>query len=300
MRLRYFLLAVFIWFVTSYPSIHLRAIYDWHHHALGVQGLRPELVDAYIWKATWLTACLSILSPSFIWALEKIILHKTKLNFSEPLVIGPITGVFASAVMYSQLNPAFLAIAKVQVDDGGFLYSGLLSGVITGELCRRSFLSLTQTRPPSEILNRRFWISALMTWAVLLKMLESLYLSTLAPGRNPVGIHLFMLASVLLWTPLVCKMLWKHCPSTFFSCVLWCIGGGVLLPPLASVILLFPAVIMLYAGITPSVYGMIWGALFLKMTTPGGAIIMSIAPGLSWGLVVGTLLWRYSRLQLRL
>ncbi len=293
MRLKYLLLAVLIWFVTTYPGIHLLVIYDWHHHALGAQGLHPDLVDAYISRAFWLTMCLSFLAPSLTWGIERIISGKTKLNFGESLLIGPIIGFITSSVMYSRLNPAFLAITNVQIEDGSFLYSGLLSGFLVGELCRRSFLSLAGIRPTGELLKRRFWVSALMTWAVLLKILESLYLSTVPPGRNPVGIHLFMLASVLLWTPMACKILWRHQPASFLSCVLWCVGVGVLLPPLTSWVLLFPAVFMLYAGIASSVYGMTWGTLFLKMTTPSGVMIMSVVPGLSWGLVVGTLLWRY-------
>ncbi len=287
-----FLLAVLIWFVTNYPSIHLRAIYDWHHHILGVRGLHPDLVDAYIRKATWLTACLSLLAPLLIWALEKIISRKTKLNFGEALIIGPVIGLITGSVMHSQLSPSFLAITNVQLDDGSFLYSGLLAGLLAGELCRRNFLSFAGIHPTGEVLKRRFWVSALVTWAVLLKILESLYLLTVPPGRAPVGIHLFMLISVLLWTPLVCRYLWKLQPSSFLFSVLWCIGAGVLLPPLFSGVLLFPAGFLLFAGITAYGYSMVWGAWFLNMPGAGG-VIMFFAPGLSWGLVVGTLLWHY-------
>jgi len=287
-----FLLAVLIWFVTNYPSIHLRAIYDWHHHILGVRGLHPDLVDAYIRKATWLTACLSLLAPLLICALEKIISRKTKLNFGEALIIGPVIGLITGSIMHSQLNPSFLAITNVQLDDGSFLYSGLLAGLLAGELCRRNSLSLAGIRPTGEPLRRRFWISAVMTWAVLLKVLESLYVLTVPPGQDPVGTHFFMLASVVLWTPWACKFLWKLQHSSFLSSVLWCVGVGVLLPPLFSWVLLLPAGFLLFAGITSYGYGMVWGGWFLNMSG-GSRVIMFLAPGLSWGLVVGTLLWRY-------
>jgi len=243
-----------------------------------------------------MTVCLCLPAPSIIWAIEKLLSGKIKLNFGEALLVGPVVGLITGSVMHSLLNPSFLAITKVQLDDGSFLYSGLLSGLLAGELCRRNFLSLTGIRPTGEQLRRRFWISAVMTWAVLLKILESLYVLTVPPGRDPVGIHFFMLVSVVLWTPLACRFLWKLQPSSFLSSVLWCIGAGVLLPPLVSWVLLIPAGFLLFAGITSFGYGMVWGGWFLNMSGASG-VTMSVAPGLSWGLVIGTLLWRYQQLR---
>src|SRR5260370_31236002 len=296
MRVKYFLLAVLISFVANFPSIHMRNIYDWHHYTLGPKELHPDLVDAYIRSATWLTACLCLLAPSLIWAIEKLLSGKIKLNFGEALLIGPVVGLIAGSVMYSHLKPSFLAITKVQLDDGSFLYSWLLSGLLAGELCRRNFLSLAGIHPTGEQLRRRFWISAVMSWAVLLKILESLYVLTVPPGPDPVGIHFFMLASVVLWTPLACKFLWKLQPSSFPSSALWCIGAGVLLPPLLSSVLLLPAGFLLFAGITSYGYGMVWAGWFLNMSG-ASRVIMFLAPGLSWGLVVGALLWRYQQLE---
>src|SRR5260370_31799215 len=135
-----------------------------------------------------------------IWALEKIISRKTKLNFGEALIIGPVIGLITGSVMHSQLSPSFLAITNVQLDDGSFLYSGLLAGLLAGELCRRNFLSFGGIHPTGEVLKRRFWFSALMTWTVLLKIVESLFFLTFPPFRAPVGVPLFILFSFMLFS----------------------------------------------------------------------------------------------------
>src|SRR5258708_8545361 len=288
----YILIAILIWFLTSYPAGHLRDIYIWHHHTLGALGLHPELVDAYIIKAAWETALLFVLCPFIIWVAVKVISSRTKVDFVDSLVVGPIVGLLASSLIYSQLGPRFLAITNVQLGNGTFLYSGLLSGILAGELCRRHYLSSAGILPTGQALRRQFVLAALLTWSVLLQILESFYLSSLPPGRDPVGIHLFMLTSVLLWTPLACRLLGKSWFPTLIPSLAITVALGIVFPFLVGWLLFFPVVILLYAGVTPSAYGLLWGILLLKVSGSKFLVAtISVLPGLLWGLVVGTLRW---------
>jgi len=295
--MKFFLLAVLTWFVVSYPSLHLWNLYFTHHVIVGSLEARPGLFDAYVRRATWLTVALSFLAPCLFWAIEKVVSPFIKFKCSETLVIGPVIGIFSSSVMYSLLNPGFRSIGNVPLEAGSIAYAGLLAGLLAGELCRRDLIFAAGIHPTRKQLGSRLWVSGIMTWAVLLKILESFYLSTVAPGNDPSSMHIFMLASVVVWTPWVCKYLWKKQAVGFRACVLWSVAPAVLLPPIFGTILLVPAVFLAFAQITISGYGMIWGAFFVKMNTPGGMMVLGLAPGLAWGLVVGTLLWRYQLLD---
>ena len=281
--------ACFSWFVINFPSGHLREIYIWHHNTKGAAEVHPELVDAYIGKACWQTSVLALFAPLVIWVIGKLIFRATN-SASGGLLAGPIIGLIAALIMYSQLKPDFLAITNAELGDGSFLYSGLLSGVIAGELCRKYYLSAAGIQATGEGLRRWFLISALMTWAVLLKILESLYLSSLPPGREPFGIHLFMFASVLLWTPLLSSVLWRLRPFAFLPTAVLTVAAGIIVPYLVGLLLVYPVVISLYAGITPSIYGMLWGRLLLNLSGSTSLVAtVFVAPGLIWGVIVAVL-----------
>jgi hypothetical protein len=240
----------------------------------------------------------SLLSPALMWATGKVISLRTKVGLGGPLAVGAMIGFITSLTMYSTLRPNFLAITNTELGGGSFVYSGLLSGVLAGELFRRQYSSSAGVHPIGEALKRRFLVSALMIWAVLLRVLESLYLSTLPPGNDPFAVHLFMFMSVLLWTPLVCLGLWKFRPSGLFPAAILSVGAGILFPLLVGWALSFPVVIGLYVGITPSIYAMLWGRLLLNVSGPKILVAtMFILPGLSWGLLIGALRAHYLQVE---
>ena len=293
----YLHLASVVWLVVVYPSAHMRELYQWHHYTVGVQGLQPGLVDAYIRKATLLAIMSSLISPILLWLIEGIVARTIKTNFSESLLIGPILGGVSSTALYSKLNSSFQAITNLPLEDGTIFYSGLLAGLLAGELCRRYYRSRLGNQPSATELSRQLLISALMVWAVLLKILESAYLSTSTPGREPFGLHIFMFGSVLLWTPLACKALWRLRRLSLLWSVIWCIAAGLVGPLLTGLVLYVPVIFLFYAGISSSIYGVLWGAIMLLKVAREDSVLVAIAPGLTWGVIVGTLLWRYKGLR---
>lgn len=287
---RTFAVACLSWFVFNFPSAHMREIYIYHHTTRGAVGLHPDLVDAYIRKACWQSGVLALLVPLATLLIGKLTFRMTNSAFGC-LLAGPIIGWIAAAIMSSQLRPDFLAIANVELSEGGFFYSGLVSGVIVGELCRRYYQSMATAQVSGKDFRCWLLISALMTWAVLLKVLESIYVSSLPPGRDPLGIfHLFMFISVLLWTPLFIYLLWRLRPSRFLPTAVLTVAAGVIVPYLLALGLLYPVTMSLYAGITPYIYGLLWAGLLSKVAGPTSLVAtVCIAPGLVWGLIVAVL-----------
>jgi hypothetical protein len=289
-ELALFSLAVLIWGLTTFPSVHLRNLYT-RHHLIGSAGAHPELFAAYLSRVVWVTAVLSFLGPLCLWSFPR----KLRSQTAFILFAGAALGIGAGIVLLSSLASVFRFVSGFPLQADNFIYSGLLTGIITAEINRRASLGHAFALRSALQLKRDFYVTAFMTWAVLLKILEGLYLLSAQPGKAGFGIHIFMFLSVLLWTPLVCKFLWRYQPGraiygVFFACI-----AGIVLPPLVSLLLAVPVTIMMYAGITPS-YGMLWGLAFYNVIDPWGPYLF-IFPGTLWGFIIGFSRWRYLSLE---
>ena len=284
-----FWLAVLIWALATFPCVHLRSVYGLHH--LTGAGAHPELFTAYLRRAIWTTAGASLLGPVFLWAVPKKLKSEANAVFQWGIAIG----LLLTIGMWSLLAPAFRWLSERPLDLANFLYSGLVAGIVVGEVHRRALLAQSGIVRSTLDLKRDFSVAALMTWAVILKVLECIYLTTIQPGKVAVGIHFFMFLSVLLWTPWVCKLFWKRHPSSQTSSVIRSFAAGVLLPPLVGLVLLIPAVILLYTGITAT-YAMLWGLAFYSVAGHWGPLVFFL-PGLIWGTVTGLLRWRYLQIE---
>ena len=286
--LGFFWLAVIIWVLVTFPGVHLSSLYS--RHLVGT-GSHPELFAAYLRRLIWTTMALSVVGPAILWALPR----RLKAESMVVLVMGAGLGLLLTSSLWALLSPAFRWVSERPLDAGNFLYSGLMAGIVVAEVHRRALLVRSgHIRGPSE-LKRDFYVAALAIWAVLLKVMECIYLAGIQPGPVVVGIHFYMFLSILLWVPWVCKLLWNRHPRTALSSVLRSCAAGVLLPPLVAAILFVPATLLLYVGLRWPYY-MLWGGIAVVGAWPWAPLLYSI-PGILWGIVTGLLRWRYLEME---
>jgi hypothetical protein len=286
-----FCLAVFVWVLTTIPCAHLFQLYT-RHHMIGI-GSHPERFAAYSWLIVSTSLGLGFLGTLLLWSLSRVFKSEPRDALLWGILIGPLLAVGLRAIV----NPSFRVLSSDSLGLGNFLYSGFLAGAVTGEIRLRSLRGETSV-PRTELeLKQDFYITALAVWAVILKVFECLELVTVQPGRDVFGVHLFMFLSILLWTPLVCRYLWKWTPSRASYAMLWACAAGVLLPPVIGYILHFPATILLYMGV-PLAYEMCWGMRFLYYAAPLRPVLF-LGPGVTWGIIVGLLRWRYLTVESR-
>jgi hypothetical protein len=205
--------------------------------------------------------------------------------------------VFAP-ILLAVINPSFRKLSAYPLDWGNFLYAGFLAGAVTGEIRFRSLRSKSSVARSAEELKLDFYILALMTWAVILKAFGCFELVTIPAGRPvpEVGAHLVRLLSVALWVPAACRYLWKHPPGRAIYATLFACGAGVLLPPLISYLLYVPVITLLYVGLPPFATAALWGITFMKANGIWKPILL-LVPGLTWGITIGLLRWRYLQVE---
>jgi hypothetical protein len=172
-----------------------------------------------------------------------------------------------------------------------FFYSGLLAGGIAGELRRRAVMRQGGIALSADQLKLNFYVAALMTWAVILKVFEWTDLYGLFPGREAFGIHFAMFLPVVFWTPLVCNFLWRYKPTYAFYSIAWACVVGVVTPVVVSFILGYPSIFLFYFGV-PLAYYIPWGARFADTTGLWRPVLL-LFPGVTWGIIVGWVRWRY-------
>jgi hypothetical protein len=287
-----FLLAVFVWALTTFPCAHLLKVYI--HHHMKEPGLHPELVAAYFRTITLTTLALSFLGTLLVWSLSR----KLKLENRDALLLGIFSGMLLTSILWTVINPSFRAVASHSLGWGNFLYAGFLAGAIVGEI---RFRSLRRESPkpfsPGET-KSDFYVVALLTWAVILKVFGCFDLVNIPPGPNvdAVAVHLCMFFSVLLWAPAVCKYLWAYTPSRAIYVILLACVTGVLLPPVVGYVLYVPVVVLLYAGAPPFLYAVSWGTTFMNAVGIWKPVLF-LVPGLTWGIIVGLIRWRYLQMD---
>jgi hypothetical protein len=283
-----------VWFLTTYPSPYMLEIYNRHHHTLGAVGLHPELVDAYILRATWLALAISVFATVLLFGTQFFISRRPGLATHSLLIVGLLFGISSTAILYSCLNPLFVIITKFGLDAPGFLYDGAFAGFVCGYLLYRGHGQTITHTADSIDSSKSFLFAALVCWAIILKIGERLYALTLAPGLSVFPGHFFMFLPVLLWTPRACRYLWRTEPSRLLVSVLRACALGIFLPPLIG-LLLFPFVALVqFARI--NLYPMLWGNLvffaFFSFHN-SGYYLLCLLPGFIWGVVVGIVRWRY-------
>lgn len=284
-----FWLAVAIWVLTTFPCIHLRSIYA--NYSLAGAAAHREFFAAYVQKAIWTTAAAGLVGPALLWAVPK----RLKSEANAVFLWAGALGLTLTSAMWFVLAPAFRLLSEQPLDLGNFLYSGLVAGIVVGEVHRRALLAKSGVVRSAPELKRDFYVAALMVWAVLLKVLECIYLTTAQPGRPAFGVHFFMFLSVLVWTPWVCKLYWKREPDSLISSVMRSCAAGVLGPPLSGLALLVPALILLYSGFRAT-YAVLWGLAFFSLAGNLGPVLFFV-PGLTWGTITGLLRWRYLQIE---
>lgn len=290
-------LAALLWALTTFPCVHLLDLYNYHHME-GI-GLHPEFVAPYYRTITLATLGFSLLGTLLVWFLTRRLTSESR----DSVLWGILSGVVFAPILWTVISPAFRRVSAYPLDWGNFLYAGFLAGAVVGEIRSRSLRSQSSVPRSPDELRQDFYIIALMAWAVILKVFGCFELVTIPAGRpvTEVGAHLVRLLSVALWALPLCQYLWKHPPKyaihmTFFAC-----AAGVLLPPLVSYVLYFPLGVLLYMGLPPVAFAALWGITFLNA---GGAWIwkpvLLLVPGLTWGLIVGSLRWRYLQVEKKL
>jgi hypothetical protein len=237
------------------------------------------------------TLGLSFLGVLLLWVVSR----RFKSEPRDAIFWAISLGVLLTLTLWAILRPSFSEVSRYPLGWGNFLYSGFLAGAVTGEIRHRSLARDSPISRSAAELKMDLYIAALMTWAVILKVRECFELITVQPGREFFAPHPFLFLSVLLWTPLVCKYLWKYTPSRAIYAVLWASASGLLLPLLSGFILGYPGLILLYMGV-PVVYEMAWGVQFLYALDLRTRVL-SLSPGVTWGLIVGFLRWRYLPLE---
>lgn len=293
---KHFGFAVFLCFLAEFPCSHVWALYKWHHYTIGAQGLQPQLVDAYIWKATVCTSIYSLFVPLVAWLVLRLLVGNQ--GVWAAWVVGLFIGLVSSAILYHFLDRWFLLIAKPNLDLPGFLYNGALAGIFVADMYWRWRLTQLPVAEVQRSLAFQFLSAALITWAVLLKIGECLFVSVMQPGRRTFPLHFLAFLPVLLWTPSVCRYLRRRRPRNLAYSIVRSCAFGVLIPPLVSSVL-FPVVgIVLYMGI--NLYPMLWGDLvFLSFYNFAEAkyYLLCLIPGFIWGIVVGLIRWRDLQLE---
>jgi hypothetical protein len=298
------LAAVLVWALITFPAAHLGRFY---FDPRVVQTAYHQLASAYLWTTVMTTLGCSLVGTAMLWLLPR---NWTKLRPGIPTTVGLALGALLgygawrlgeprfqaiSAHFYGPANLRFSGLSTYPFSPANYLYSGLLAGAIVAELCRRSAICQSHVVLSQHDLKLNFHIAALMAWAVILKVLEWLDLTWVQPGSDAFGAHLFMLLAVLLWTPLACKFLWRYIPSRAFFAMFWTCVAGVLAPIVISYVLALPAILLVSSGLTPA-YWMLWGGRFLDSAGLWKAI-WCVVPGVTWGITVGWLRWRYLQLQ---
>jgi hypothetical protein len=286
-----FWLAVFIWLLATFPCVHLEQLYT-RHHLFGSIGAHPELFTAYLRRAIWATTALSVLGPALLWLIPA----RFKKEPEAVIFWGGAIGVVAATALWAIMAPAFGWVSDKPLKVGTFLYSGLLAGIVAGEVNRRALSAQAGMVPTASKLKRDFQVASLMIWAVVLKAVECVYLLNAQPGRGAVGLHFAMFLSTLLWSPWACRFFWKHRPESLLSSVIRNSAAGVLFPPLSAAALYVPAIMLLFGGF-PSAYAMLWGGTVFLDFHPSWLRVVAVFPGLIWGVLVGLLRWRYLRLE---
>jgi hypothetical protein len=282
-KLPLFWIALLVWALTTFPCIHLRQLNAYH----------PELIATYLWTNVLATLALSFLGTLLVWLLSM----KFKSEPRDAVFWAIPLGILLAGALCAVINPLFQKVSHYPLGLGNFLYFGLLAGAVTGEMRVRSLRRESSAPCSAADLKLDFYIAALLAWAVILKVMECFELVTVQPGRESpaVGAHLFMFLSVALWTPDVCKYLWRYTPSRAIYVILWACASGVLLPPVIGFILSFPAWLLFYLGM-PLGLEMAWGTRFWNAIGIWRPVLF-LAPGLSWGMIVGLLRWHYLRLE---
>lgn len=286
-----FCLGVFVWALTTFPCVHLLDLYA-YHHMIGI-GLHPELVAPYYRTITLATLGCSLLGTLLAWFLTR---RSTPEN-RFAVLWGILSGIVFAPVLWAVISPSFRRLSVYPLDFGNFLYAGLLAGAVSGEIRFRTLLGKSDVPLSVDHVRQNFYVAALMTWAVILKVFGCFELVTIPAGR-PVfesGAHLVRVLSVALWVPAVCRYLWKHPHRPAISMILFACAAGVLMPVAIACILYFPVLILVYAGLPPVAAAALWGIAFVN--APGiWRLVLLLAPGVTWGIIVGLLGRHYGQL----
>jgi hypothetical protein len=276
-----------------FPCVHLNHLYI-RNHLPGSVRFHPEFFTAYLRRAIWATTALSILGPALLWLVPA--------RFKKEPAAGPFwggaIGIAAGIALWVIMVPAFSWVSDKPLGTGAFLYSGLLAGIVAGEMNRRALSAQSGRVRKAAELKRDFQIASLMVWALVLKGVECRYSIDVEPGRTVAGIHPAMFLSVLLWSPWVCRFFWKRRPESLLSSVIRTAAAGLLFPPLSAVVL-YLAVALLVIGGMRGAYAMLWGGEVLLAIHPGWLPLLVACPGLIWGVLVGLLRWQYLQLEMK-
>lgn len=286
-----FWLAVFIWLLAIFPCVHLQQLYM-RQHVLSPTGAGPELFTAYLRRAVWAAAALSLLGPALLWLLPA----RFKKEAAVVLFCGGAIGLASGVALWTVMAQAFQWVSNKPLGAETFLYSGLLAGIVAGEIHRRGLSARSGLVRSAAELKRDFHVASLMIWALVLKGVECRYSITVEPGRAVAGIHFAMFLSILLWSPWVCRYFWKRKPESLLSSVIRSAVAGVLSPPLSAAVLYLPVVMLILTG-TRGASSMLWGGEILLSPYPWWLRILIAFPGLIWGVLVGGLRWRYLGLE---
>lgn len=288
----FFCLSVLIWALTTFPCVHLLDLYT-YHHMKGI-GLHPELVAPYYRTITLATLGFSLLGVSLLWFLTRTFRSENR----DAVLWGILSGMVFAPILWAVINPSFRRAAAYPLDFRNFLYAGFLAGAVVGEIRFRSLPSQSSVPCSADELRQDFYIIALMAWAVILKVLGCFDLVSIPPGRPvlEVGAHLVRLLSVAMWVTPVCQYLWKHPSRHAIYVILFACAAGVLLPLLTGCLLYFPVIVLVYMGLPPIASAALWGITSLNMVGIWKPVLL-LVPGLAWGLIVGSLRWRYLQVE---
>lgn len=289
----FFWLAVFICLLAMFPCVHLNHLYI-RNHLPGSVRFHPEFFTAYLRRAIWATTALSILGPALLWLGPA----RFKKEPAAALFWGGAIGIAAGVALWVIMVPAFSWVSDKPLGAGTFLYSGLLAGIVAGEMNRRALSAQSGRVRKAAELKRDFQIASLMVWALVLKGAECRYSIDVEPGRAVAGIHPAMFLSVLLWSPWVCRFFWKRRPGSLLSSVIRSAAAGLLFPPLSAAVLYLPVALLVIGGMRGA-YTMLWGGEILLAIHPGWLPLLVACPGLIWGVLVGLLRWQYLQLEMK-
>jgi len=296
--------AVLVWALVTFPAAYLGHFW---FDPRAVETAYHQVASHYVWTTVMTTLAFSLAGTAILWLLPN---NWAKLRpwftVALGLALGALLGYLSWRLdepRYQAISAYFVGPAKLRFSGrttypfspANYLYSGALAGAIVAELRRRAAIWQPHTVLSQHDLKLNFHIAALMTWAVILKIVEWLDLTWIQPGSDAFGAHLFMFFTVLLWTPLVCIFLWRYVPSRAWFAIFWTCAAGVVAPIAIGYILALPAIMLVASGLTPA-YWMLWGARFLD-TAGLWKAIWFLVPGVVWGVIVGWLRWRHHQLQ---
>lgn len=284
-------LAVFIWLLATFPCAHLHHLYV-RNHLPGSVRFHPEFFTEYLRRAIWATTGLSVLGSALLWLVPA----RFKKEPAAALFWGGAIGIAAGMALWVIMVPAFGWVSDKPLGAGTFLYSGVLAGILAGEVNRRAVSARSGIARDSLQLKRDFQTASLMVWALVLKGVECRYSISVEPGRAVAGIHLATFLSVLLWSPWICRFFWKHRPGSLLSSVLRSAAAGMLFPPLSAVVLYLPVVLLALGGM-PGAYAILWGGEIFLSIRSGWLAVLVVSPSLIWGVIVGLLRWQYLGLE---